>query len=161
MLVCVKPDTMKQTETIVVHKNFSFLQCCINVLVIFKVLKVKKSQSLHRQKLLSPTENTGPETPCQYSRLLNLWLCVIYVTKSHIWIIYDWFAMQELIQHSLKSHDGQSTVLNEQPIYRLFCARSKFVCQHSSSCCQLNKSTVKPETTSGTTSVIYIRLSWV
>ena len=40
---------------------FSFSACLI--------LKLKKRQSLHQQKLLSPTQNTAPEMPRQKSRL--------------------------------------------------------------------------------------------
>ena len=45
-----------------------------NVLLHVKDLEGEKGRSLHQQKLLSPTENTAPETPRQWPRLCDVTL---------------------------------------------------------------------------------------
>ena len=61
---------MTQVEkTPTMHFHFvPFLQCVTQAIVHVKDLESQKGQSPHQQKLLSPTENTAPETPRQWSR---------------------------------------------------------------------------------------------
>ena len=66
-----------------------FLLSCSALHGVLYEHKSGKGQSLHRLKLLSPTENTAPETPRQQScRQVCDFVTSCCVTMSHICIMY-------------------------------------------------------------------------